>query len=63
MISQSYYWVIKMKNNMFSSLCLIGLGVGGTILYQQLKNGNLKRTIYNMDKAKMKFIDDIEDMV
>ena len=27
---------MKMK----SSLCLIGLGIGGTLLYQQLKNGN-----------------------
>jgi len=52
-----------MKNNMMSSIWLIGLGVGGTLLYQQIKNGNLKRAVYNMDKAKMKMIDDLEDMM
>ena len=35
-----------------SSLCLIGLGIGGTILYQQLKNGNLRRVVRQMNRSK-----------
>ena len=26
-----------------SAICLIGLGIGGTLLYQNLKNGNIKK--------------------
>ena len=52
-----------MKNNLMNSLWLIGLGVGGTILFQQIKNGNLKKAVYEMDRAKMKMIDDLEDMI
>lgn len=54
---------MKMKNSMMNSLCLIGLGVGGTILYQQLKNGNLKKMVREMDQAKIEMIDDLEDML
>lgn len=54
---------MKNKNSMMNSLWLIGLGIGGTILYQQIKNGNLKKAVYNMDQAKLKMIDDLEDMI
>ena len=37
-----------------SALCFIMIGVGGTIMYQQLKNGELKNTLKKMDKTKMK---------
>lgn len=54
---------MKIKNSIMNSLWLIGLGVGGTILYQQIKNGNLKKAVYEMDRAKMKMIDDLEDII
>lgn len=50
---------MKMKN----SLYLIGLGVGGTLLYQQLKNGNLRRVVRNMNRSKTKMLEDLEDMI
>lgn len=50
---------MKMKN----SLYLIGLGVGGTLLYQQLKNGNLRRVVRNMNRSKTKMLEDLEDMM
>jgi hypothetical protein len=52
-----------MKNNLMNSLWIIGLGVGGTILYQQIKNGNLKKVVYEMDCAKMKMLDNLEEMI
>lgn len=50
---------MKMKN----SLYLIGLGVGGTLLYQQVKNGNFRKMIRNMNKKKTKMIEELEDMM
>lgn len=50
---------MKMKN----TLCLIGLGVGGTILYQQIKSGNLKKMVRNMNRTKTKMIEDLEDLM
>lgn len=50
---------MKMK----SSLCLIGLGIGGTLLYQQLKNGNLRRVVRQMNRSKTKMLEDLEDMI
>lgn len=52
-----------MKNRMSSMLCWICVGVGGTLLYQQLKNGNLKSMVREMNRAKTKMIDDLEDMM
>ena len=46
-----------------SSLYLIGLGVGGTLLYQQLKNGNLRKIVRNMNRSKTKMLEDLEDMM
>ena len=50
---------MKMKN----SLYLIGLGVGGTILYQQLKNGNLRKIVRKMNSSKTKMLEDLENMM
>lgn len=50
---------MKMKN----SLYLIGLGVGGTLLYQQIKNGNLRRLVRQMNRSKTKMLEDLEDMM
>lgn len=46
-----------------SSLCLIGLGIGGTLLYQEIKSGNFRKMIRQMNRAKTKMIEDIEDMM
>ncbi len=50
---------MKMKN----SLYLIGLGIGGTILYQQIKNGNLRKLVREMNRTKTKMLEDLEDLM
>ena len=50
---------MKMKN----SLYLIGLGIGGTLLYQQVKSGNFRKMIRNMNRKKTKMIEELEDML
>ena len=50
---------MKTKNAIY----LIGLGIGGTLLYQNVKNGNLKRWTREMNRAKTKMIEDLEDMM
>lgn len=50
---------MKMRN----SLCLIALGVGGTLLYQQVQNGNLKKVVKKMNRSKTKMLEDLEDMM
>ena len=50
---------MKMKG----ALCLIGLGVGGTLLYQNLKNGNIRRWTREMNSAKTEMLKDLEDMM
>lgn len=44
-------------------MCLIGLGIGGTILYQQVKNGNLRKMVRKMNRAKTRMLENIEDMM
>ena len=50
---------MKTKNAIY----LIGLGIGGTLLYQNIKNGNLKRFTRQMNQAKTQMIEDLEDMM
>ena len=45
-----------------SALCFIMIGVGGTIMYQQLKNGELKNTLKKMDKTKMKIASELSSL-
>ena len=45
------------------AIYLIGLGVGGTLLYQNLKNGNIKKWTKEMNQAKTKMIEDLENMM
>lgn len=45
------------------AIFLIGLGVGGTLLYQNLKNGNIRKWTREMNQAKTKMIEDLEDMM
>ena len=49
--------------NMKNSLCLIGIGIVGTILYQQIKNGNFRNMVREMNRAKTKMIEDMENMM
>ena len=46
-----------------SSLYMIGLGVVGTLLYQQIKNGNLRKIVREMNRSKTKMLADLEDMM
>lgn len=48
---------------MKKSMALVAMGVGGTLLYQQIKNGNVKKMMNDMMKTKMKICDDLEDMM
>ena len=50
---------MKSKNAIY----LIGLGIGGTLLYQNIKNGNLKRWTREKNRAKTQMIDELEDMM
>ncbi len=50
---------MKMRN----SLYMIGLGVGATLLYQQIKNGNLRKVVRQMNRSKTKMIEDLEDLM
>ena len=50
---------MKMKNSMY----LIGLGIGATILYQQIKNGNLRKIVRKMNSSKTRMLEDLEDML
>lgn len=48
---------------MGKSIALVAMGVGGTLLYQQVKNGNVKRMMKDMMNTKAKICDDLEDMM
>lgn len=50
---------MKIKN----SLYLFGLGVASTLLYQQIKNGNFRKMVRNMNRTKTKMLEDLEDMM
>lgn len=48
---------------MKSSISLIMAGVGGTLLYQQVKNGNVQKMMKKMMNAEKKALDNLEDMI
>ena len=50
---------MKSKNAIY----LIGLCIGGTLLYQNIKNGNVKKWTREMNRAKTQMIDHLEDMM
>lgn len=50
---------MKMRN----AIAFTAMGVGGTLLYQQVKNGNAKRYLKNMKRVTKKAYDDLEDMM
>ncbi len=48
---------------MGSKIALVSMGVGGTLLYQQMRNGNMKKMMNDVKKVSKKTIDDLEDMI
>ena len=46
-----------------SSVALVAAGVGGTMLYQNIKNGNLKKMFKKMKKIDIKAMKDLDDMI
>ena len=52
---------------MKKSMMLVAMGVGGTLMYQAIKNGNAKRMIKeiesNMMKMKKQACENLEDMM
>ncbi len=49
------------------SMVLIAMGVGGTLLYQQIRNGNARKCIKDMEdfvkNTYNEMNDDLEDMM
>lgn len=49
--------------NMKKNMTLVLMGVGGTLLYQQIRNGNAKKYIKDMENMLKNEFDDLEDMM
>ena len=49
--------------DMKKSVALVAMGVGGTLLYQQVKNGNAKKCFQDIKRMTKKTYDDLEDMI
>ncbi len=53
--------------NIKKSMALIAMGVGGTLLYQQIKNGNVRKCIKDMERFAKEscneMYDNLEDMM
>ena len=58
-------YILRSDNimNMKKSMTLVLMGVGGTLLYQQIRNGNAKKCIKDMEKMLKKEFNDLEDMM
>ena len=61
MIPQVEKVVDKICEDGYKNIFLVG--IGGTLLYQQYANGNMKRVFKKMCKAKENVISDLEDMM
>ena len=46
-----------------SSMALIGMGAAGVLLYQNIKNGNMKKIVRKMNSAKTKAVSNLENMM
>ena len=46
-----------------SSMALVAMGVGGTLLYQNMANGKIQKAMKKMIKMDKKKLDDLEDMM
>lgn len=49
--------------SMKKSMTLVLMGIGGTLLYQQIRNGNARKCIKDMEKMLKSEFDDLEDMM
>lgn len=49
--------------NMKSKVALIMAGVGGTVLFQQIKNGNFRRMMKKMTNFEKNMLEDMQDML
>lgn len=52
-----------MKSKAGMALLGVGLGVGSAALYQNVKNGNIKKMVRKMNSAKTKAVNDLENMI
>lgn len=59
-IIYSKEWI---KMNMKKSMTLIMMGIGGTLLYQQIRNGNARRYLKDMENMLKDEMEDLEDMM
>lgn len=41
----------------------VAMGVGGTLLCQQIKNGNMKKMMNDVKRISKKTMNDLEDMM
>ena len=48
---------------MKKSMTLIMMGIGGTLLYQQIRNGNARRYLKDMENMLKDEMEDLEDMM
>ena len=46
-----------------SSMALIAMGVGGTLLCENIINGNIQKAMKKMIRMDIKKLDDLEDMM
>jgi len=60
-IIYSKEWIKMM--NMKKNMVLVLMGVGGTLLYQQIRNGNARKCIKDMEKMLKDEFNDLEDMM
>ena len=49
--------------NMKKSMTLVLMGIGGTLLYQQIRNGNARKYLKDMEDMLKDEMDDLEDMM
>ena len=52
-----------MKSKTTMALVGLGIGVGSAALYQNVKNGNMKKWVRKMNSAKTKAVEDLENMI
>ncbi len=46
-----------------SSMALVAMGIGGTLIYQNIRNGNMKRMMNKVKIETKKTMEDLEDMM
>ena len=52
-----------MKSRAGMALMGLGIGVGSAALYQNIKNGNIRKMVRKMNSAKTKAVSDLENMM